>query len=265
MRIASSQDVVICIPTKRPPPVATLTHPEFNVGPHEVLIIADPAVYDAHHDCYRGDGPWTVVRGVEGMAPQVAECYRQAYVRGYHWYFRLDDDLGPKTFVDLRKRKTYVSLIDAIDAAYECARVTETNLAGFENGTMTYGREIKREFRRTYGLIHGGAHLCCATREPSRYLDPSLRHFEDVYRSLAHREECGAVGRVKWIGLDKSSSGGATSTIKKDPKSNAKEIALILKRFPGMVTCDGTRAIHNGQEQIANWRMRPSPKQVSLL
>jgi hypothetical protein len=73
------------------------------------------------------------------------------------------------------------------------------------------------------------------------------------------------VGRVKWIGLDKSSSGGADSTIKKNAATNAREIQLILKRFPGMVTCDGTRSIKNGTEQIANWRMKRSPRQENLL
>jgi hypothetical protein len=190
------RDVVICIPTTRPPPVITLEH--HDVDMFEVLIIADPKVYEQHREYYRGDGPWTVIKGAVGMVPQVAECYTQAHSAGYHWYFRADDDLGPKTFVNLLARKTYVPLADAIRAAYDCLFETRTNLAGFENGTMTWGRKIIQENRATYGLIHGGAHICCTTRNPSRYIDLSLHHFEDVYRSRRMRRR--GPGQVDWPG-----------------------------------------------------------------
>lgn len=250
-------DIVIVVPTKRPPPIQTFVsyHIPANVN---AIIVADPDVSQAHRDYYLHHGSRIAVeRGAPGMGAQVAACYAYAHQHGYPWLFRVDDDLAPKTFV--HKDGTFPSLEEAIQAAHWCAIETETTLTGFQNTTR---RDWMGEgYGRTYGLIHGGANLCKSTPVPALYIDPSLRRFEDVYRSCAHRLEAGAVGRVKFIGVDKSKSvGGAKSSnvLTKEQIEEARD--LVLAKFPGMVTCDGLRSIHNGETWIPNWRFKRTPK-----
>lgn len=261
-----SDDTVILIPTKRPPPIATLVN-YYPSGDHEVVIVADPDVYQEHKRFYRGSYNVNVVLGVRGMGPQIYVSYRIAAGFGYEWMFRVDDDLAPKTFV--HRDGTYPSLINAMNRARECIEKTDTTLAGFMNGANRFW--MSDGFKRDAGLVHGGAQIAKTTKHPEKYIDRSLPCFEDVYRSCAHRAEAGAVGRVCFIGFDKSKSVGtdkfsgkkntkSSINIKKRKQEEAKK--LVLDKWNDYVTCVGTRQIHGGKTTILNWRMKRHPEFV---
>jgi hypothetical protein len=247
-------DTCICIPTKRPPPVQTLLSycPPLD---YTVIIIADPDVEDAHRCYFEGvPNACKVVRGVKGMGAQSAECYVQAAIAGFPFFFRMDDDLAPKTFVRV---DDYPELDVVMHLARECLDATKTTHAGFCN---TSRRDWLGEgYGRTYGLIHGGGNIATSAMDPTEFMDRTLVRGEDVYRTCAHRQRDGAVGRVKSIGFDKSKStrtAGNTSIVNVTQEQLDASRDLILAKFPGMVTCKGTRWINNGQNEIPNWRMK---------
>lgn len=242
-------DTVICIPSKRPPPVKSLlAFPTV----HPVLLIADPRVYTDHQAWARSFPNIQVVRGKVGMAPQSAECYRHAYFHGYRYYFRMDDDLHARTFVHADKAQ-HPTLAEAMIQARACAFEMSVTLAGFINSSVRIWFKTGG-YARSYGLIHGGAHLCIAAEDPGSFIDESLPAYEDVYRSAAHRERDGAVGRVRFIGLDKRAS-LRDSSMSKTPEAIAKAREIILARFPNTVKCVGTRTLDGGRQVIPNWRL----------
>lgn len=248
-------DVVIVAPTKRPPPVNSLL--VYSPGPIEVIIVADPNVYKEHKAYYRK--VHTVVKGAPGLAAQIARCYEWAHHFDYRWWFRVDDDLAPKTFIHRNGR--YPSLPDVVRYARACVKRTNTTLAGFMNGSNRFW--FGKGFGRTYGLIHGGAQLVCATDKPEQFVDRTLQRFEDVYRSCAHRAHDGAVGRVKFIGFDKSKSSNARTNQSSIKLKRAQILAArqqVLDAWPDFVTCDGVRQIHGGRVDILNWRMKRHPE-----
>jgi hypothetical protein len=129
-------------------------------------------------------------------------------------------------------------------------------LVGFSNSANRSW--LGEGYTRTFGLIHGGAHLCKSSDTPERYLDHRIVRYEDVYRSCAHREEDGAVGRVSWIGVNKkesTSTAGRTSIVETNA-DRERDIKLILERFPDFVTCNGMREAYSGGPLIANWRFK---------
>jgi hypothetical protein len=244
-------DVLIVIPSRRPPPIKTIQSFPSVLMKH-VVIISDPTMFTKHMNWLESMGYPSHVSGWPGkvgMIPQSAECYRVAFKLKYKYYFRMDDDLHPKTFV------THTGIVDvlpAILAARRCAAQLGTSLNGFVN---TARRDWLGEgYKKSYGLIHGGAHLCIAAEDPSEFIDEKLPAYEDVYRSAAHRLKDGAVGRVSFIGLDKRES-LRDSSMNKSPSVIKKSKEIILKKFPGMVTCNGTRVLDDGRQEIPNWRM----------
>ncbi len=248
-------DTCICIPTKRPPPIRTLESYVPSLD-YEVLIIADPDVYDAHCRFFEGvPRACKVILGAKGMGAQSAECYMQAAKAGFPYFMRLDDDLAEKTFV--LAEGGYATLEQAIEAARECLDVTKTTHAGLCN---TSRRDwLGDGYGRTYGLIHGGGNIAISAEDPSEFMDRSLVRGEDIYRTCAHRKRDGAVGRVRFIGFDKSKSvripGQTSINVTQEQLDASRD--LILKKFAGMVTCTGTRWIHGNTLEIPNWRMRP--------
>jgi hypothetical protein len=247
------RDIVICIPSWRPPPLLSLG--SYGTFPFKVIIVADPKRYDEHWNFYHGIPNVSVVVGGVGNGPQCAACYRAAALAGFPLFFKMDDDLAPKTFV--HKNGTYPSLPEVIGYAKECLETTHTTLAGFSN---TSRRDwLGDGYSRTYGLIHGGGNLGISAADPSPYMDERLLRGEDVYRTCAHRRKDGAVGRVAFVGFNKAKSADTS------PDSSSKTVSqedfdlsrrIILDTFPTMVTCTGTRRIHAGQHEIANWRMK---------
>jgi hypothetical protein len=247
------KDYCICIPSNR----EVITTLEHYTPPEDVhtFIISDPNLFGHHNFVYAGENV-TVLPGRRGMSAQVQECYRVAFNHDYPFYFRMDDDLAPKTFI--HKDGHFPDLAEAMGAARLCIELTGTKLAGFNNSTNRYW--MSEGYGRSYGLIHGGVHMCKSSPNPEKYLDVTIHPYEDVYRSLAHREEDGAVGRVKFIGLNKKGSTASSQITKETAEGREACIKKILERFPGMVTCDGIKEINNGQNQIANWRYKRNPK-----
>lgn len=234
-------DVVILIPTKRPPPLKTLTSYAIPQGVR-AIVVADPEVIDFH----QGQG-YEVIEGKRGLAQQVAYLYQVAALKGFRYFFRLDDDLPPRFFIDCNG--AFPNLTEVLDAARECADVTATTLVGFCNSSRTDWLGTPGHFSRSYGLIHGGASLVRSAFDPGKYLDTRLRRFEDVYRSLSHREQDGAVGRVAWIGLRKSAP-TKDSVKDQSPEVITEAIQIITERFPGMIKFDGTKLIDGGTREI---------------
>lgn len=246
-------DTIICIPTKRPPPVVTLG--SYATSPFSVLVVADPDVYDQHYEFYRDLPGVTVVRGVKGLGAQCAECYRQAAKAGYPYWFKLDDDLPPRTFVHMDG--TFPDLNYVINQARDCLFQLGVTLVGLHNGANRSW--MKEGFASTYGLVHGGANLSISALDPSPYMNEELVRGEDVWRTCAHREGSnGVVGRLSFIGFDKSKStavaGHSSTTTNQDAINKSRD--TILARFPNTVTCNGTRFIDNGRFEIPNWRMK---------
>lgn len=248
-------NIVIAIPTKRPGRILTLESYATNFP---VIIVSSPATFEGHQEIYRAHAGCEVVLGTDGMGAQSARCYEEAWKRQFPLFFRMDDDLSPNTFVG-KEPGSYPMLDYCIWAALRCMKETGTSLAGFANTTNRYWMHDKMS--RTYGLVHGGANLARSAEDGSKYCDPTLVRGEDVYRTCAHREEReGYVGRVGNIGFDKKQSTvtAMQSSIVATPEQVQASRDLILNRFPDMVTCNGTRFINNGKDEIANWRFRRS-------
>lgn len=253
------EDTIVVIPSKRPAPIKTLQSYKTR---RRILVLSDPDVYEQHRQFfYDGDmgGNIQVVQGVKGSIPQALEVYRQAAKHGFKYFFRLDDDLQEKFFVDVFGG--FPSLDEAIDEARKCIDVTKTSLAGFMNTSRLDWLNPLKEYKRTFGLIHGGASIGLATLTPEHFLDPRLPAYDDVYRSAAHRLRDGAVGRVSWIGLDKRESLRDT-TVPKSPELIAECKRIILGTFPDMVSCNGERVLDGGRQVIPNWRMKGRAKPI---
>lgn len=244
-------DTVICIPSRRQPPFKSLVN--YNPDPYEVIIVSDPDYYQIHKEFYGDRRGIRVVLGARGNGPQCAACYISAAEAGFPYFFKMDDDLTPKTFV--HANGTFPDLPTAIGFARECLDVTKTTHAGFCN---TSRRDWLGEgYGRTYGLIHGGGNIGISAKDPSGFIDTRLVRGEDVYRTCAHRELDGAVGRVRFIGFNKRESADTSSDSSSkhiDPAAFEETRRIILERFPKMVTCDGTRWV--GTTQIPNWKLR---------
>jgi hypothetical protein len=243
-------NICVCIPTYRKPPITTLAH--YNLGTMKLVIVADPSVFKEHQQYYPGQD-YLIAMGKPGICAQVSRCYEVAAIAGFEWYFRLDDDLPPQVFMHKDGHKP--NLPEVITACYECATQMNVSLAGVNN---TVNRHWMGEgYTRTWGLITGGAHLCKSSLQPKQFIDETLTHYEDVWRSLAHRKADGAVGRVNHIGINKAMCTGSAS-MDNDP-DRLRAIKKICDAFPGMITCDSTKIV-NGSEVIANWKFRKGPK-----
>jgi len=243
------KSIVVIIPTKRKPPIKTLS--SYSVKGYPIIILADPEVYEDHRKFYGSD----VFPGVPGQGANKSRCYEVAFQHGFPYYFRMDDDLAEKTFVGIDKDH-YPELDYVIKECYRCLHETQTSLVGLFNGTNRFW--MKKEYGRTYGLVHGGANLSISAPDGKKFLDPRIIRGEDVYRTCAHRKMNGGyVGRVNHIGFDKRQStiiAGQSSIVATREEIDAST-QLVLDTFPGMVTCDGTREIFGGFV-IANWRMK---------
>jgi len=246
------KDTVIIIPTKRATPLRTLQLLLQQNISLPIIIQSDPRTLEANKTI--ANSQIRVVEGKVGMIPQSLECYRQAFKAGFRFYFRLDDDWHANMFVN---KQGPIPWIEAITEARKCAEALGTSLNGFQNTARKDW--LGTGFKRTFGLITGGAQLCAACEDPSFFLDENLPAYEDVYRSAAHREKDGCLGRVAAIGVDKREALRDSSMNKsKEVQEEAKRI--ILSRFPDTVTCNGYRTLDGGLQTIPNWRLVRGPK-----
>lgn len=236
-------DVISFIPCFRPPPVKTLQHYR---PPGRLIILADPAVYDLH--CELAPRGVEVVIGERGLLNQISFAYRLTIELGYRYFWRMDDDLGDKTFVT---REGYADLTEVMAACRRCAEECRVTLVG---PRVTTNRTwLSGGWARGYAHVAGAAQLCVGSSDPyaAGYMSTQLRgaRWEDVYRGLAHRRKDGAIGVVKCIGIKMQEVVGNTS-LPDAGDDVAHDRDLILEQFAGMATCDGYR---NG---YPNWRMQ---------
>jgi hypothetical protein len=189
--------VCIMMRSRREPPLSTLENFHIPRG-FFAVIVADPSVYKDHIRYYRKHKNIGIERGVVGLSPQSFVCYTAAHRLGFPWYFRIDDDLTEGYFIHKDGRR--LGLKEPIFAAYTAAIRLKVSLVGFAKTSNRFW--MKPGAGRAFGLIHGGAALFRSTRKPRQYIDPGLPLYDDVWQSLSHRAECGAVGRVREIGLD---------------------------------------------------------------
>lgn len=249
-------DTMIVIPSRREPPLATLmAFPELRLVP--VTVISDPRKVAIHTAWLAAEGftNVTCVEGRVGMIPQSAQCYRVAHRADCRYFFRMDDDLHPKFFVS-RTKKVFYNPLDAVHFARKCANQLGTTLNGFVNSSVRIW--LGEGYKRSYGLIHGGAHLCISAEDPSPWINEDLPAYEDVYRSAAHRRHDGAVGRVAFIGLDKRET-LRDSSMSKTPDVVERAKQIILGEFGDIVTCKGQRILDDGRQVIPNWRLVAGP------
>jgi hypothetical protein len=180
--------------------------------------------------------------GSRGMGAQSANCYRVAAENGFTQFFRMDDDLPPKSFIHIDGH--YPDIDEALEALLECMRVTGKALCGFVNTSNRYW--LKKGFAETYGIIHGGANLSIASHFPETFIDPKLLRCEDIYRTCGHRKwdlehgGTGRNGRVQYIGIDKSKStskqGGNVSTISLTREQILAQRKVVMDRFPEFIS-----------------------------
>lgn len=248
----SVSDLVVVIPSKRPPPLLTFRSYEDQLKDHPVILVSDPEFYRDHMDYYGSIDGVTVVTGGIGVGQQIAACYRWAAIKKFEYWAKLDDDLTPNTFVG----KGYdPDLTDVLEETLNCMLTTNTTLAGIQNSTNEGW--MGEGYKRTWGLIHGGFNVSISTLEPQKFICTQLRRNGDVWRTCAHRKHSGAVGRVGFIGFNKKDSTMNSTTIPDDQDSIDLAKRLIVEAFPEMVECKGTMMVHG--KEFPNWRMKRGP------
>jgi hypothetical protein len=231
-------DVCIVIPSKRPPPLDTLTsfHAQF---PDDVpvYVIVDPSLYAEHKRWYKQNAKHfpevQIIKGKSGLVPQIRFCYDFARKEGYRYAFRLDDDCRPNFFV--RRDRSNPPLKHVIGWARKCMRVCDVSLVGFANTSRVDW--LGKGYGRSYALVHGGAQMF-ETIKSDKILPERIVCYEDIYRSCAHRARDGAVGRVGFVGMNKID--GMKDTVNRAGKAKWKKgMAQLLKDFPGFGTFHG--------------------------
>lgn len=245
-------DILIVVRSKRKI-VSTLDAYRLPFGMHCVLL-SDPSVYDTHRRQFKGNPQVTVVKGVEGLGAQAHRAYRIGYDEGYEWIFRMDDDLHDKFFIASgTPRVRYPTLDECIKLAYKGANALGATLVGFANTSRLDW--LGTHIATTYGGIHGAAQLHCTSKKPDRYIDPTVRKYEDVWRTCAHRHRDG-VARVQLIGMEKGKSSNAKqnqTTVKLTNNEVKEAIDKVNRRWPQYVVCKTTTTIHAGTVTIPHW------------
>lgn len=246
------KDVLIIIRSKRPS-IQTIDSYPIPSGMHGV-ILSDPSVYDKHKKLYRNRTDLTVVKGVEGLGAQSHRAYRVAHDEGYDWVFRMDDDLHDKFFIARGEpRHRFPSLAECIRLCHKGATELDATLVGFANTSRLDW--LGSAIATTYGGIHGAAQLHCSAKNPDKYIDPTVRKYEDVWRACAHRHR-DTVARVQLIGMEKGKSSNAKqnqSTVALNHKEVKDAINKVVRRWPQYVICNSTAKIHAGTVTIPHW------------
>jgi hypothetical protein len=219
-----------------------------------MLVISDPEVYAGHKTWVkeRKFANVEVIKGSSVFMKQIALLYTETYRRGYPFFFRFDDDIRSKSFVT---KTAYVTAEELITACRDCAEELNVKLTGPMSSSNRLW--LGEGFKLTYSHMTGGAQLCCSAKNPDKYIDTvNLKKGEDVYRTLSHRKHDGALGKVAWIGFNKTKScGGPDSILAETREEMESDRLVILKAFPGMASCEGFRKVPGPGEETHNWRM----------
>lgn len=259
MSTRSIRHILILMRSKRKFP-ATLEH--HVVPPRMQLIIqSDPTVYADHKKQFRGRKNIRVVEGVPGLSPQSAFAYHVAKRAGHKWFFRIDDDILDRYYKHRDGR--YVGLEEVIKAAWRASQELDVSLVGFLKTANKVWLRDEPSANRTYSLVHGASALF---RVPSdmktvdTLMNPRLPLYDDVWQSLSHREECGAVARVQYIGLDLTRTLPRTVTAGADVLAkHRKSRTMLLKAWPDYITCDTKVPIPAKGGMFLPWRFKRHP------
>lgn len=220
--MTSLDDVCICIPTKRIPPLKTLeSFREQFPADVSIFLLVDPSLLEVYtrwlaRKGWRYPSTLNIVIGKSGLVPQVRHCYTIARKFGYKYFFRLDDDCGPDFFV--RRDRSNPPLEKVMRWARKCIDVCDVTLVGFANTSRVDW--LGHGYARSYALVHGGAQMVKAIH-PDRVLPADIVCYEDIYRSCAHRRIDGAVGRVQFVGMNKID--GMKDTVNRAGKARWKK------------------------------------------
>lgn len=238
------KDVVVIIPSKRPPPIKTLEEGTL-VGATRVVVLADPSVYGLHSRYHGGEAD--VMLGGSCVGEQIWMAYRLAHKLGYKYWFKADDDLPKNTFYAAkgfagREKPGYISFCDAVSESVACAESLGVSHAGFANTTAW----LKNGYSRSKCVIHGGGNIARSCESPFMFIDRRLRRSGDVYRSCAHIQSDGHVGVIRHVGFNKQGS-TASTTMPLDQASVESTKRLILERFSGVAEYVGGG--------LADWRI----------
>lgn len=246
-------DVCITVRSCRKAPVRTLEN--YDNGPYPLFLVSDPDTYEANRAYYAARKNTTVVLGVKGSTQQLAHCYKVAADAGFPYFFHMDDDLWPKTFVHMEKG-VFPTLPEVVAVAMECIFDTNTTLAGFTNSSVR--NWMKPGFSRTHAMIHGCANIGRSDYEPWKNIfqfpEDTFCRYDDLYRTCRHREISGGNGRVNFIGLDTRRSAMTSPETTMPDIVHQPSIDLITSRFPNMLRCDSVKHINQGQHLIPNWK-----------
>lgn len=250
MKTRVTEAVLITLRTHRPPPIRTL---ETFGAPRgfTTVIIAAPKVYEAHRKHYKKWNDVLIVKGRVGLTQQAMACYAEGRKRGFPYVFRLDDDLGPQTFVHQDGSNVH-DMRKLIGWAYECALRTKCSLVGFQN---TIRRDWMHDgYGRAYSLV--GSPACLSeSLDPRDVNNPKLTYLDDVWQTLAHWKRDGAVGRVRFVGINWQYLMKHQTSITANRKSRDESLRLILRAFPEYIKSPGRRK--NGEPIFVYTRKRP--------
>jgi len=250
------RNVVVVIPAKRPAPIKTLVNHRPSC---KVWVISDPEVYADHRRWVKEQNfkNVEVKKGRSGLTAQIIHCYRLVKRSKFRYAFRMDDDLDSKT---ITMRKPFYTDVDTlISISRRCMEEHDVTLVG-PNSTSNR-TWLKPGYGRSAGHISGGLQMFRVVHPPEFYLDPRIIYTEDVYRVCAHREADGAVGRIHYIGFDKTRAVQNPVRPREGSLVDAKiDEEIILERFAGSVKLNGYRKVmvgpkHKREEvDVPNWR-----------
>lgn len=249
-------DVVIVIRSAREHILTLDAHPLPKGA--KCIIVASREQFAHHTQTYRSRQ--ITVRRNEGttLASSAYACYRVAKDAGYRYFFRMDDELPARFFVGMKHPVLEMEYV--LREFYKTARALDVSLVG---PASTSRRDwLGAKMIRSYAGISGAAMLVRTASSIRHFIDPTLRHFDDIYESCSHRAYAGAVGRCQYIGGNKmATTGPAQTTVEMLHKTQGHAVKRILQRFaPDYITADGWSIYgHNTDDGFwltVNWKFK---------
>jgi hypothetical protein len=254
-------DVTIVIRSAREEILTLQAHPLPKGS--KCVIVASKQMFAHHRDVFSSKQITVVRNPGDTLASSAHACYREARETGKRpFFFRMDDELPERFFNGMKERVLEVEYV--IRAFYRAARTLKVSLVGPASTSNMHWLQPK--MIRSWAGISGAAMLC---RTPmgsaDKFIDPSLRHFDDIYESCSHRANAGAVGRCQFIGGNKmATTGPAQTTVKMLNKTQGHAVRAILKKWsPDFIYTDGWSFYqHNTEDDFwvtVNWKFKRHP------
>lgn len=228
------------------------------------VIVASKEMFRHHRDVYTKKNVTVVRNPGDTLASSAHHCYVAATNAGRPYFFRMDDELPERFFCGTRDHVLEMEYV--LRWFYRCAREMRVTLVG---PASTSRRDwLAPKFIRSWAGISGAAFLARTPKTveaASQYIDPSIRHFDDIYESCSHRAKANAVGRCQFIGGNKmATTGPAQTTVAMLNKTQGHAVETILERWaPDYITTDGWSFYrHNTTDAYwvtVNWKFKRHP------